>query len=74
MEAFLQFAAKIFNENVKNISLDTKYGVYTKWDSMMHLRLIMETEEEYGIEVPFTEITKIKTLRDLYKLIEEAKA
>ena len=40
----------------------------------MHLRLIMEAEEEYGIEVPFTEITKIKTLRDLYKLIEEAKA
>ena len=70
MDTFLEFVAKVFKDDVKNISLDLKYGEYDKWDSMAHLRLIMEAEEKYGIDVPFDQITEIRTLRDLYTRIE----
>lgn len=70
MNSFLEFAARVFGDDVKNINLDLRYGEYEKWDSMMHLTLIMEAEEKYGIEVPFNKIAEIRSLRDLYEMIE----
>ena len=70
MDTFLEFAAGVFGDDVRNINLDLRRGEYEKWDSMMHLTLLMETEEAYGIEVPFDKIAEIVTLRDLYNLVE----
>lgn len=70
MNSFLEFAARIFDDDVKNINLDLRYGEYEKWDSMTHLTLIMEVEDEYGIEIPFDKIAEIKSLRDIYEMIE----
>lgn len=52
------------------LSEDTAYGQFDKWDSLMHLRLVMEIEEKYGIEISINEIPSIKTLKDFYKYIE----
>lgn len=70
MNSFLEFVANVFDDDVKNMNLDLKYGEYAKWDSLSHLKLIMEVEEEYGIDIPFDQIAEIRTLRDLYSLIE----
>ena len=29
------------------LSEDTAYGTIEKWDSLMHMRMVMEIEEEY---------------------------
>ena len=39
------------------------------WDSLMHMRLVLEIESEYQIEIPINEIPKINSLRDFYKYI-----
>ena len=53
------------------ISEDTTYGEFEKWDSLMHMRLVMEVEEEYDVEIPIDEVPDIKKLSDFYKYINK---
>ena len=49
---------------------NTAYGSIPEWDSLMHMRLVMEVEEEYDVEIPIDEVPEIKTLKDFYRYIE----
>ena len=40
------------------------------WDSFNHLRLIMFIEKEFNLQVPGTEVMKLKTVGSLIDLIE----
>lgn len=70
MQEFLRFAAGVFEAETAELHEDTAYQEYEKWDSMMHLRLIMEVEERYGIEIPIDDVPNIRTLGQLYRYIE----
>lgn len=70
MNDFLEFVAGIFEDDVKHISMETEYNQYEKWDSMAHLRLVMELEEKYQVQIPIDAVMEIKTLGQLYELIE----
>ncbi len=70
MEKFLEFAAGIFECGTGELSMDTAYGEFPKWDSLMQLNLVMEIEEEYGISVPIDEVPDIRTLADLYRYVQ----
>ena len=67
-ESFIAFVADIID--VTKINLDTTYGAIDNWDSLMHMRLVLEIESEYQIEIPINEIPKINSLRDFYKYIQ----
>lgn len=67
MQEFLKFIAGVMEVDPSDINEDTTFGVYEKWDSLMHMKLIMEVEEEYDTEIPIDEAPSIKTLKDLYK-------
>ena len=69
MKEFLSFIAGIFEVDASELSAETAYGEYEKWDSMMQLRLIMEVEEAYEVEIPIDEVPNIRTLGDLYQYI-----
>lgn len=64
---FLNFAAAIFQTDPRELKADTAYGDYEKWDSLMHMTLVMSIEEKYGITIPIEEIPQLKTLQDLYR-------
>lgn len=64
-EAFLQCVASVFNLPIEDLSLDTSYGSIPEWDSIMHLRLVMEAEMTFGVQLPIDVIPEIFTLRDL---------
>ncbi len=66
MEEFLNFVAGVFDVDPSELSMNTEYGSYEPWDSLMMLRLIMEVEEKFGCVIPIEEAPKIKTLEDLY--------
>lgn len=53
------------------LSPDTTYNEFEKWDSIMHLRLVMETEENYDVEIPLDKVPNIKTLKDLYAFTQK---
>ncbi len=70
MEKFLEFVAGIFECDASELSMDTAYGEFPKWDSLMQLNLTMEIEEEYGISIPIDEVPGIRTLADLYRYVQ----
>ena len=70
MQDFLNFIAKVMEVDPSEITEGTAYGEHKKWDSLMHMRLVMEVEEEYGTEIPIDEVPEIRTLKDFYKYIE----
>ncbi len=71
MKEFLKFVAGVMEVDPSELSEDTAYGEYEKWDSLMHIRLIMETEEKYDIEIPIDEVPGIKNLKDLYRYTDK---
>lgn len=67
MQAFLNFVAGVMQVSSSQLSENTRYKEFKKWDSLMHMRLVMEIEEEYEVEIPIDEVPKIKTLKDFYQ-------
>ena len=67
MEKFLEFIADIMQVDPSEISGETRFKEFKKWDSLMHMRLVMEIEEEYDVEIPIEEVPNIKTLNDFYQ-------
>ena len=70
MDEFLSFVAEIMEVEPSELSADTEYGVFPQWDSVIHLQLVMEIEEKYGVEIPFYKVPEIRTLAEFYSYIE----
>lgn len=68
-QAFLEFTAGLFGVSVDQISLDTRYREFDKWDSLMMLTLTMELEAKYGVTISMEEIERIQTLDDFYRIV-----
>ncbi len=66
---FIEFVAEIMEVASSEISLETRYKEFAKWDSLMMLTLIMELEAEFGVIIPVEKIANVETLDDLFKLI-----
>ena len=71
MHDFISFIEGVMEVESGSLTEDTAYGQHEKWDSLMHMRLVMEIEEEYDIEIPIDEVPNIKTLKDFYQYIEK---
>ncbi len=67
MQEFLTFVAGVMQVDPAEISGETRFKEFKKWDSLMHMRLVMEIEEEYDVEIPIDEVPNIKTLNDFYR-------
>ena len=63
-QEFLRLAAKVFGVDVSEISVETEYKVFEKWDSLKMLMLVMEIEVEYDVVIPIEALGKIKKLKD----------
>lgn len=67
MQDFLALVAGVMQVDPSELSENTRYKEFTKWDSLMHMRLVMVVEEWYEVEIPIEEVPNIKMLKDLYK-------
>ena len=70
MADFIAFAASILDVPPENLSPETACGDIPEWDSVMHLRLVMEAEARYGVSIPLEAIPNLRTLADLAKALE----
>ena len=61
---FLLFAADVFGVPPGSLTAETAFGVLPEWDSVMHLRLVMETEARYGSSIPLEVVPTLLTLAD----------
>lgn len=67
---FLSFVADLLGVPVEGLALDSAYGSIPEWDSVMHIRLTLEIESRYDVEIPVDEVADIKTLGGFYKYIQ----
>ena len=63
-EEFFALAARIFGADRVAIDGATTYESIPGWDSVNHLRLVMETERAFGVKYPFERIPSLMTLND----------
>ena len=70
---FIAFAASILGVPPERLSPETACGDIPEWDSVMHLRLVMEAEARYGVSIPLETIPNLRTLADFVRAIGEEK-
>ena len=63
-EAFISFAASLFKVPRETLSGTTAYESIPQWDSVNHLRLVMEAEKRFGTHYALEQIPSLKTLDD----------
>ena len=66
---FIRFAAGVMGVSAEKLSLETACGSIPEWDSVMHLRLVMEAEAAYGVSFPLEMVPELRTLADFYRRI-----
>ena len=69
-QAFLELAADVFGVGVETLSPETAFGSIEGWDSVNHLRLVMETEARFGKPIPLEAVPELKTLADFGRYCE----
>ena len=62
--AFLELAADVFGVGVEALAPETAFGSIEGWDSVNHLRLVMETEAKFGKPIPLEAVPELRTLAD----------
>ncbi len=68
---FIVFAASVLDVPPETLTPETACGDIPEWDSVMHLRLVMETEARYGVSIPLESIPNLHTLADFIRVIGE---
>ena len=63
-EAFTAFAAEVFGVDRRELSGSAKRGEIAAWDSVNHLRLVMEAEKRFGVSYPLETVPALKRLDD----------
>jgi len=61
---------KVFKDNNIIITEKTTANDIDKWDSLTHLTLISDTEEEFDIKFKLKELIAMKTVGDYIKTIQ----
>lgn len=68
-EEFLEFVATVLDVGREGLSLETAFGSVPEWDSVMHLRLVMEIQDHCGVDIPLEKVPELKTLGDFYGFV-----
>jgi len=63
-EEFFALAARVFGVGRESLSGETAYGSFPEWDSVNHLRLVMEAEKAFGVRYALERIPSLKKLDD----------
>ena len=63
---FLDFASSILGIPASSAEMSLSCGSIPQWDSVMHIRLVLELEERFGFQVPVGEIADARTLGALF--------
>ena len=60
MEKLIELVSEILNLDKESISLETSREKTLAWDSLNHIRLVAEVEEQLNIKIPFEKVPDIK--------------
>jgi len=67
---FLSFSANEFQVGQSVLSLQTEFRCLPNWSSLNALIFISAINDEYGVLISSTDLSKSKTLGDLFDMIQ----
>lgn len=68
-ERLIEIVADILQMDKQNVSMDMEREKEEKWDSLAHVQLVTEIENEFNCEIGFDEVDDIKRVKDFIKYI-----
>jgi acyl carrier protein len=60
----------IFQDDAIVVNSTTTAADVERWDSLTHIDMIMMVEEKFGLRVPTREVTRMRNVGDLVRLIQ----
>jgi acyl carrier protein len=70
MDKFFTIVSRVLKIDRNKIDLSASRDSLREWDSLTHIKLLCELEEEFGIDIPIEEIPSIRKLEDFLKYLE----
>ena len=61
--------AKILNEPEKNISIGSKSDDFARWDSLAHIRIILEIEKISKTKIKTSKINKLNSIKSISEFL-----
>ena len=71
MEKLIELVSEILNLDKESISLETSREKTLAWDSLNHIRLVAEVEEQLNVKIPFEKVPDIKKIGDFLDYVKE---
>lgn len=72
-EKIINIVAEILEVEPTSLSLATKQEDVEEWDSLAHIRMIAEIEEQLGISIAIDKVVEITTIEQLVQAVQEEK-
>jgi len=54
------------------VSLESSSNALDEWDSLNHVRIILEIEEVFNIKIHFNDISKLKSVNAIVSYLEKS--
>lgn len=67
---FAAVCAAALDVRAEELTPQTAYNAFAPWDSVAHLRLVMEVEQHFGAHFALEEIPQLTTLEKLYERLD----
>ena len=69
---FLEFTSKEFQVNNKELNFESEFRELPNWSSLNALIFISAVNDAYGVLISSTNLSKSKTLGDLFAMIQKS--
>lgn len=60
----------LFGVNAATLTMDSSQNTVEGWDSLQQVNLVLDLEERFGTHFESEEIAKLKTVRNIVRLLE----
>ncbi len=71
-ERLNQVFREVFDDDAITVTEETTAADVAGWDSLMHITLIAEVEEEFDMKFPMKSVVSMKNVGDMVDVILEA--
>jgi len=65
-----QIIAKNINQPASKINENSNSKMFTRWDSMAVVKIIIDLEKQFKIKIKPNELIKLKSIKNIYKLLK----
>ncbi|CQR59498.1 acyl carrier protein [Streptomyces leeuwenhoekii] len=65
----IETVAKVLNRSVEEVTLESRFQEDLEADSLPLVELLVQVEATFGVDIPDSEASKVRSVRDLVKYV-----